>query len=207
MLAILIIVFIIILIQIIIIGIIFSNLIIDIKELNISYSETIPNEFKVDKASIVLKIYIFKILKITFIKINKDYFEIFNVKFKFNLLKKLRKNYNKINKDFGKIIKNKSEVDFKLLKPKINSLNLNLFLGTYDPFITTFSIPTISTILSIFLSSSITNYDVNTYNYNIIPKYINRNYLNMKLNTVLNFNSINLILFLLSIRKIVKISR
>jgi len=61
MLAILIIVFIIILLEIIIIGFTFSNIIIDIDEFDISYNEVMPKEFKVNRINIVLKIYIFKI--------------------------------------------------------------------------------------------------------------------------------------------------
>ena len=60
MLAILIIVFIIILLEIIIIGFTFSNIIIEINDFDISYNEVMPKEFKVSKIDIVVKIYIFK---------------------------------------------------------------------------------------------------------------------------------------------------
>lgn len=206
MLAILIIVFIIILLEIIIIGFTFSNIIIDIDEFDISYNEVMPKEFKVNRINIVLKIYIFKIFKVLSIKIHRNYFEIFKIKVKFNILKKVRKDYDKFYRDFEIMIKKREEINFKLLRPKINSLDLELFFGTYSPLLTTFSIPAISTFLSVLLSNSITNYDVNTYNYKIIPRYINRNCLNIQLNTKLSFYSINLILFLWSVRKILRIN-
>ena len=83
MLAILIIVFIIILLEIIIIGFTFSNIIIEINDFDISYNEVMPKEFKVSKIDIVVKIYIFKFLKILSIKIHRNCFEIFKMKFKF----------------------------------------------------------------------------------------------------------------------------
>ena len=145
MLAILIIVFIIILLEIIIIGFTFSNIIIEINDFDISYNEVMPKEFKVSKIDIVVKIYIFKFLKILSIKIHRNCFEIFKMKFKFNLLKKVKKDYDKYYENFELIIKNRDEINFKLLRPKINSLDLELFFGTYSPLLTTFSIPAIST--------------------------------------------------------------
>lgn len=206
MLAILVIVFIIILLEIIIIGFTFSNIIIDIGELDISYNEVMPKEFRVNKINIVVKIYIFKVFKVLSIKVHRNYFEIFKIKFKLNILKKVRKDYDKFYKDFEIMIKKRDEINFKLLRPRINSLNLELFFGTYNPLLTTFSIPAISTFLSVFLSNSITNYDVNTYNYKIVPRYLNRNCLSIELNTELSFNSINLILFLWSVRKILRVN-
>ena len=207
MLAILIIVFIIILLEIIIIGFTFSNIIIEINDFDLSYNEVMPKEFKVSKIDIVVKIYIFKFLKILSIKIHRNCFEIFKMKFKFNLLKKVKKDYDKYYENFELIIKNRDEINFKLLRPKINSLDLELFFGTYSPLLTTFSIPAISTFLSVFLSNSITNYDINTYNYKIIPRYINRNCLSIKLNTKLSLNTINLVLFLWSIKELYMVNK
>ena len=207
MLAILIIVFIIILLEIIIIGFTFSNIIIEINDFDISYNEVMPKEFKVSKIDIVVKIYIFKFLKILSIKIHRNCFEIFKMKFKFNLLKKVKKDYDKYYENFELIIKNRDEINFKLLRPKINSLDLELFFGTYSPLLTTFSIHAISTIISVFKSNYIKNYDINTNKYKIIPKYINRNCLSIKLNTKLSLNTINLVLFLWSIKELYMVNK
>lgn len=207
MLAILVIVFIIILLEIIIIGFTFSNIIIDINDFDISYNEVMPKEFKVNKIDIVVKIYIFKVFKVLSIKIHRNYFEVFKIKFKLNILKKVRKDYDRFYRNFEIMIKKRDEINFKLLRPRINSLDLELFFGTYSPLLTTFSIPAISTFLSVFLSNSITNYDVNTYNYKIVPRYLNRNCLSIELKTELSFNSINLILFLWSVRKILRVNQ
>lgn len=204
MLAILIILFVIILIEIIIISFTFSNIVINIEKCDFSYNEIVLKEFNVKNINIVINIYIFKIVKILSIKVYKDYFEIFKIKIKYNLLRKVKNNYNTLYNDFFAIIKNRENINFKLLKPKINSLDFNLDFGTYSQILTTFSIPAISTFVSLLLSNSITNYDINTYNYKIVPRYFNRNYLKIELSSKFSFNTINLILFLLSIRKILK---
>lgn len=207
MLGILIILFIIIFIELIVIGFTFSSVVLEIKKCDISYNENGLKKFDIKDIDFVIKIYIFKILKILSIKIYKDYLEIFKIKIKYSLLRKIKKNMNLIFEDIKIIIKKREDINFKLLKPRINSLNLYLTFGTPSQVLTTFSVPTISTFLSMLLSNSITNFNLDTYNYKIVPQYLNKNYLKLNLNTKLSFNTLNLIIFLTNIKEILKTNK
>lgn len=173
----------------ILLGIIYSNIIIDINNCNISCNDT---KLDIEKIDISMKIYIFKFLKI---KINRN--------IKFDILKKINKKYDgKI--DVLNIIKiifnSRKKLKLKYLNPKLNSIDLCLYFGTYNQMLTTFSIPIISIFISVLLSKLISSYDNKYYNYRIFPEYSNKNYLSINLVSEIQFSTINLIIFLFKIK-------
>lgn len=188
MLVILVILIIIIFFCIFLIGLVHSDILIDIENCHILYSN---KKLEIETATITIKICFFKIFKI---KLGK--------KIKANILKKIEeaeKNKNKFTSIAKLIFDNRK--NFKNINANINSLHLNLYFGTTNQMITTFSIPFISTFISIILSKLIYSYDEKNYNYRIFPQYSNENYLSINLITEIKFPFFNFILLLLKMRK------
>ena len=68
------------------------------------------------------------------------------------------------------------------IKPKISYLDLKLKLGIDDVLLTTYSVPIISTLISILLPYTVEKEDVNNIKYEVKPIYNNGNVYDMKLN-------------------------
>ena len=204
MIAILIILLIIIFLDFLIISIFFSNVILNIEDCDISYNDNYIDGFFINKFALSIQIYFFKYIKIVNIKIYKNYIQIYKFKIKFSIEDKI-KNNNKVFDDLLKNIimirKNKDQINIKNLKPIINKFNLDLSFGTENPLVTTFSVPTISFIISVFLSSSIYRYKEKNYNYKIIPKYLNKNNFKIYFNTKLNFKTLRILMFIAEYKK------
>lgn len=205
MLIITVILFIILLIYFFIISIIFSNIILNIEECDISYNDEYEKNFYVKNFSLSIQIYIFKIIKFLKIYVYKDSIQILKFKIPFDFEGKIRKN-DKLIYDLFEYIKlirhNKDIISIKSLKPIITDLNLDLSFGAENPIVTTFTIPTISIIISIILSNSIKKYKDENYKYKITPKYINKNIFKINLNTKLSFNTLRLLIFVKQYKKL-----
>lgn len=210
MIQILIIMFIIIFIEILIIGLIFSKISIQINKFDVSYDEIDSKKFKINEFEILVKFYLFKYIKILSVKLYKDYLKIFNIKIKFDLLRKFKiveENYKKIYIDFTLLIKNKDEIDFRLLKPQIYSFNFEFEIGTFSQMFTTFMIPTISTSIAIILNNLVQKINPDDYSFKVIPKYFNRNIFKIKFNSKISFSTIKLMFFFFAINNIIKNSK
>lgn len=200
----LIILFIIIFLQLIISGIIFSKITVEVNKCDFSYNEVELNKIKFNEFEISVKLYLFKFLKILSIKIVRDYLSIFGIKIKFDFLKRIKKleeNYKKIYLDFKEILKNRKEINLKLISPKLTLFKLNFDFGISSQMLTTFFVPILSTIISFILRNSINKYNINNFYYKITPKYYNRIYLKLNFQTKLNFDTINLLIFIINIKK------
>lgn len=68
------------------------------------------------------------------------------------------------------------------IRPKISYMDLKLKLGIDDVLLTTYSVPIISTLISILLPYTVENKDVNNIKYEVKPIYNNGNVYDMKLN-------------------------
>lgn len=180
--------------QIMILSIVFSNIILNIEECDISYNQKCINDFYIKKLKVNVQIYLFKIIKVLNIKIYKNYCEIFKIKIKLNLLKKLKDDKDT---SYKFIIKN-----IEKLKPVINKIDLELSLGTEEPMITTFSIPAISAVISVLISKYMEKYNEKNYVFNVIPNYSNTNNFSLKLTSRLKFDTLRTIFFIKKHRKI-----
>jgi hypothetical protein len=130
--------------------------------------------------------------------INKNRLVKIKEKFWFN---KLRKN---LKMDFGKDFKlsvfNK-EIDLntknilflKYVNPRIKKLDLDMGIGTEDAVITSFLVTIISIAFSIFLTRTVKKYSQKKIVYKILPKYINKNVIDVKLETNISFRLVNLL--------------
>lgn len=185
----LILLFLLIIIQIIIIGICFSSLLLNVKECEISYNVRLKNEFEIIKLKVSVDIYLFKKIRILSIKIHKNYCEIFKTKLHFNLLKKL-----KSDKDSGisYVVKN-----IWKLEPKIQSMDLKLDFGTESTMLNVFTVPFLSTLLSGIINNySKDNIEKTDIRFKIIPQFIDKNVLDLKLSTKIYFNTIKTMFFI-----------
>lgn len=194
MISVLIILFIVIMIQIFVIGLFFSNIELNIEECDISYNVDCIKRININKLKVNLKIYLFKKIKILKIKIFKNYCEIFKIKINLNVLKKLKDNKQS---GFEFVIKNIREMN-----PKIKNINLELRIGTESTMITTFLIPTISTVVSILISkyresnNRLKLNDYSNYNFKIIPRYVNTNNFILKGSLQISFDTIRTLCFI-----------
>ncbi len=196
---------IIILIYFVIISLVFSNIVVNVEECDISYNDNQVEGWFVKDFKLSIQIYIFKFIKILNIKILKNSIQIFKLSFNINIENKIKNNKNLYKNLFNNIKlinNNKSLINIKNLKPIITNLNLDLSFGTENSMLTTFSIPTISFIVSFLLSNSIYKYDSKNYNYRITPKYIDTNNFKIELNAKLKFNTLRLLFFIIDYRKI-----
>lgn len=194
MISVLIILFIVIMIQIFVIGLFFSNIELNIEECDISYNVDCIKRININKLKVNLKIYLFKKIKILKIKIFKNYCEIFKIKINLNVLKKLKDNKQS---GFEFVIKNIREMN-----PKIKNINLELRIGTESTMITTFLIPTISTVVSILIikyresNNHLKLNDYSNYNFKIIPRYVNTNNFILKGSLQISFDTIRTLCFI-----------
>lgn len=196
--------FITIVIQIIVLGIIFSNLELDIEECDISYNIDIPKKFNIKKLKVNIKLYLFKRIKVLKIKIHKNYCEIYKMKINLNVLKKLKDDDER---GIWYIFKNIWE-----LKPEIKNIKFEIIGGTEDTLVTTFLIPIVSTIIFPIISKNMKQNNNNNNenhknelsncNIKIIPRYINTNNLTLRGNLQIDFDTIRTLLFIRKHRKI-----
>lgn len=186
-----------ILIQIVIIGICYSNIILNIKECDISYNVSLKNELCIEKFKINLEVFLFKKIRILKIKIYKNYCEILKIKIHFNLLKKLKDNKQK-----GAVFVLKN---IWKLEPEIKNINLYLNLGTENMMLTIFLVPAVTTILSGVISNYMKKYNYRNdldCNLKVMPNYLDTNQFKLNLSTKISFDTITTLFFINKHRKI-----
>lgn len=184
-----------IIINVIFIGILLSNLEIDIKELNFANHNESLMTVDVKKANININLYFFKLIKILKIKITEknvfllgrkiEWRKIYDISNKDKLWNKIRQIKNIYNKD-----------DLKLLKPDIDKFDFKLDIGTENATMTSFLIFSISTFLTYILKQSIRKFDEKKYSYKIIPIYSSTNSYSIDLNCKIKFKLLNLLFFI-----------
>lgn len=184
-----------IIINFIILGMFFSSLEIEIKELNLESNEKRTWFIDVKKANICINLYFFKLIKIFKIRIDEKYIYLFGKRI---FLKKLyeKENNKKIILNKLKDVKNNfKSLDFKILRPNLGKFNFKLDIGTENATITSFLTFIIATFLTYILKKSVKTFNPRKYNYKIIPIYSNANYFSANLNSKIKFNTFNLIVF------------
>lgn len=168
-------------IAIISILLIYSKLVIEIKELDIVNT-------KIGKFKVVISLELFN--KIKWLKLTIDDKKI--AKLKNNTkLKALDKILNakilKQYKDFRQI-KNLKKITRELKKIKIEKIRIKLTIGTENPAVTALTVGTLSTALSIILAK-ITTLPA----YKIKPIYINKNYTHLSINCIIAIKMVHII--------------
>ena len=135
-----------------------------------------------------IKIYLFGIIKILNIKINKTRIK------KASLKKVLSK--DKLTAIEGKIAKNVSFKDIKEVKNiniNLEKLDMNLNLGTEDVIITSLIIFVISNIVTFIVVKNINKTNKKKYNYIINPCYQNKNVFILDVNCIISIKTVHII--------------
>ena len=169
----------------IIIGLVFSKIKINIKNI------TIINKDK--NFDIEIKIYLFGILKILKIKINSENMIIFKSKIKLQKIKKkILKNFN-VNKIENSIFKRITFRELKKLQLNVITLKIYLEYSTNNILLTTYSVPVISTIFGFLYNLSIKKYDSLNYYFKINPMYLNKKYFYIEGESIIEIKMVHII--------------
>lgn len=103
-----------------------------------------------------------------------------------------------INNQKTNIIENRKDIDVKAIKKiknikiEIDTIDLNISLGTEDAAMTAFIIPVISTFIALFLSHRIKKYN-DKQGFLIKPIYINQNLINIEFSGIFKIKMIHII--------------
>lgn len=136
----------------------------------------------------IIKIYILKSIPIGKITITKNKLEKWKVK------EKLDKNIKQIEK---KIITDNNKIDktliesIKELKIKIQKIKLEINIGTEDAFLTSILVPIISTVIMIFLSRKMKNFEKQKIIVN--PIFYNQNRINISFSGIFEIKMLHII--------------
>ena len=179
--------FVFIIFQLLILCLMLSDFVVEIEACDILYNSALKKEVDIRKLKINLKIYIFKVIKILNIKISEHYCEIFKIKIQLNFIKKIKSD---VENGWIFIIKK-----LKKINPEIKEINMSLDVGTTEPLITTFSIPVLSTIVSVFISKNVKKINKEKCKFKINPLYVNTNAILLKGNGTLRMNTLRVINF------------
>ncbi len=208
----LIILFLIMIVEVLLIGFLFSNITLKIEKINANSINRKLTEVHLEKMNIKLQIYIFKYIKIFSVKLYKNYFEILKIKIdyekvfkKYNITDRIDI-YRKIYELYKLIKENPSKISLKKIKPRFDSLNLNLTISTENSIITSFIICFLSTIISILLKNNLNNrkYNINKFQYKITPIYLNFDSFKLDLESDISFSMFNILEFVYEYKKLVK---
>ena len=208
----LIILFFIIFIEVLLIGFLFSNVILSIEKINANSINRKITEVHLEKINIKLQIYIFKYFKVFNVKFYKNYFEILNIRInyekifkKYNITDKID-TYSKIYKLYKLIKENPSKISVKKIKPKFNSLKLNLSISTENSIITSFATCFLSTIISILLKNNLNSrkYNLDKFEYKITPIYLNFDSFKLDLESNISFSMFDILEFVYEYKKLIK---
>lgn len=180
-----------------IIGILFSKVKINIIHLEVESQMKKTNK----KYAINLGLYIYGKIKIFGITFEEN-----GIKFLWKRIKYSKFKNAKICEYLKKVNIKEVEKDFKLkelkgLKPELEKLDLNLDLGFESVLLTSFMIFAISTLLSLVVKDSVKKYNPTKYRYKIIPHYRSQNTISLKLNCIIAIKSVHIMLILLNYRR------
>lgn len=199
-------------IEVLLIGFVFSKVAFKIEKLNLNSMNRKITDIYIEKMNIKLQIYIFKYIKIISIKLCKNYFEIFRIKIKYetffktyNITNKLEF-YRKLYQIYRTIKENNEKINIRKINFKMNSLNMNLNISTENAIFTSFCTCSLSMIISLILKKNLFNnkYNLNKYNYKIIPIYLNTNSFKLDLKTDISCNMFNILEVIYQYNKVMK---
>lgn len=153
-------------------------------EFNSRNKEHLSRNFLVE-----IKLYIFNFIPILKFKITN------NGILKFINNEKIKR---ELKKQEVKLVENRKNIDIetinslKNIKVQIDEMRLDITIGTEDASITAFVIPIISTIIAIFLSRQVQEYNEKQI-FSIKPIYINQNLINIEFSGIFQIKMIHII--------------
>ncbi len=180
--------FVILILEILILGLIFSSIIINIENLEV---ETKNKKIYVDGMVVKVDFKLYKIIKILSIKFYMHYFKIFGIKIYYRKALKYENKKELGEKIFDFIKKHKIKI--KTLRPELEYFKLYLNFGTEDAIATSILTATFSGIIVLLLRKFVREYKEENYNFKITPNYLNNNNFNMKFKSRINLQMLEVI--------------
>ena len=177
-----------IILEIIILGLIYSKIIINIENLEIN---AINTQINVDTMLISIEIKLYKVLKVLKVKFYRYYFQIFGIKIYYRKALKYESK-TEFSQKIYKFIK-KNNIQIKNIKPELEYFKFNLNFGTENAIITSVITATLSGIIVIILNKFVNNFNREDYSFKITPNYFNMNNFRMELKSKMNFDVMELI--------------
>ena len=177
-----------IILEIIILGLIYSKIIINIENLEIN---AINTQINVDTMLISIEIKLYKVLKVLKVKFYIYYFQIFGIKIYYRKALKYESK-TEFSQKIYKFIK-KNNIQIKNIKPELEYFKFNLNFGTENAIITSVITATLSGIIVIILNKFVNNFNREDYSFKITPNYFNMNNFRMELKSKMNFDVMELI--------------
>lgn len=175
-------------IEIIVLGLFFSLIVINIENLQM---QGINARTNVSSINISVDIYLYRIFKLIKIQFYRNYFKILGIKFYYNKTFKYE-DKTQLTKKILKIIK-KNKVKIRNIRPEFESFKFNLDFGTEDAAITSLLTPTFSGIIVYLLKKFTKNLNRNNYEFKITPNYLNNNNFNMEFETKIKLKTWDLL--------------
>lgn len=182
--------FIIVFLEIFILGVIFSLIIINIEDIEIKF---INNKIFLDRIKISVNIKIFKCLEIIKIKFYKEYLKIFGLKFYYKKILKYENN-EELYRNIFKIFKeNENKIKNKKITPELDFFKFDLNFGTENVIITSMLTVTLSGIITIIFRKFIKKFNKEKYYFKIMPNYFNTNNFSFKFTSKIKLKTIELV--------------
>lgn len=187
--------FLLVILNIIIIGFLFSKIVINIENYNV-FSNSGYKNITIDKMKISINLYLYKIIKIISLKFYKDYFKIGFIKIHYYKIKKYKRKIINETFNFTELLLGKNKLTLNILKPSIETFNMNLSLCSKNAALTSIASSLIGSTTSLVLSKYIKKYDKEKIFYKIVPVYFDMNGFKLDIKTKINFNTFNILEFL-----------
>lgn len=146
--------------------------------------------FKIIDLKVVISLAFLNKINILKITVNKEKLD------RFEHNKYVRKIADKIQENLIKDYKYMHNFEQKSIKEilkiskyfRLNNIEIDMKLGTEDAVFTSFAVTTISIIITFFIARKIEN-----TKYNVIPIYINENYLNLSIKCIISIKVVHII--------------
>lgn len=187
--------FLIVILNILIIGMLLSRVSINIENCNVLSNTGLENII-VDKMQISINLYLYKVIKVLSIKFYKEYFKIGFIKIYYYKIMKYKEEVIIKTANLTKLLIGKNRLSLNVLKPNIEEFYMNLSLCSKNAALTSIASSLIGTTTSMILSKFVKKYDDDKIYYKIVPVYFNINGFKISIRTKINFNILNILEFL-----------
>lgn len=184
-----------IILNIFIIGIIFSKVTINIENCNLFSNNGIKG-INIDKMQISINLYLYKFVKIISIKFYKEYLKIGFIKIYYSTILEHKKEIIEGSAKLTKLLLGRNRLSLKILDASIESFYMNLNLCSENAAFTSIASGIIGTTTSMILSKFVKKYDKEKIFYKIVPVYFNINGFKIEFRTKVSINTLNLLVFL-----------
>lgn len=191
---------IIIILELVVFVLLASNIEIDIINCDLSYTENSLDQFKLKKINLTIKISFLGKFLIFACFIDENNINFWKLKFKHKFSGNLETDIlTGINK-MRDLVNRYEKYSVEYLKPSLDELDIYAAIGMPEHMMTVFALPIFACYLSFKFREYINKYNVSKYNYEVIPRYLNKMYFKMILNVKIKIKFLNLIKFLFMIK-------